>query len=166
MKDLIIRELHFTDWKSIKEIYESGILTNLATFETTAPDWDKWNNAHLTFARIVAIVDNEVIGWAALSPVSNRCVYGGVAEVSVYVSDKVKGRGIGTQLLQYLIKESEKNGIWTLQSGIFKDNLASLKIHETAGFRVIGYRERIGKLNNEWKDTILLEKRSKLIGVD
>ena len=137
-----------------------------ATFETTAPSWEKWNDVHLTFARLVAVDNNEVVGWAALSPVSSRCVYGGVAEVSVYVADKHKGKGIGKLLLQKLIKESESNGIWTLQAGIFTDNVASVKLHEKVGFRVIGHREKIGKLNDIWKDNYILERRSKIVGIE
>lgn len=153
-------------WEQVKQIYESGIATGIATFETTAPGWEKWNDGHLTFARLVAVDNNEVVGWAALSPVSSRCVYGGVAEVSVYVADKHKGKGIGKLLLQKLIKESESNGIWTLQAGIFTDNAASVKLHEKVGFRVIGHREKIGKLNDIWKDNYILERRSKIVGIE
>ena len=153
-------------WEKVKIIYESGIATGIATFETTAPSWEKWNNGHLAFARLVAIKNNELVGWAALSQVSNRCVYDGVAEVSVYVGNNHKGRGIGKLLLQNLITESESNGIWTLQAGIFTDNIASVKLHEKVGFRVIGYKERIGKLKNNWKDNYILERRSKIVGID
>lgn len=154
------------DWQSVKSIYESGIATGIATFETTAPSWEKWNVGHLTFARLVAVENNEVVGWAALSTVSSRCVYGGVAEVSVYVANTHKGKGIGKLLLQNLIKESESNGIWTLQAGIFTDNAASVKLHEKVGFRVIGHREKIGKLNDIWKDNFILERRSKIVGIE
>jgi len=153
-------------WEKVKQIYESGITTGVATFETAAPSWEKWNSGHLPFGRLVAIRNNEVVGWAALSPVSSRCVYGGVAEVSVYIADSYKGQGIGKLLLRNLIDESESNNIWTLQAGIFTDNIASVKLHVGVGFRVIGYREKIGKLNDNWKDNYILEKRSKKVGID
>ena len=160
-----IRDMEVQDWKEVAAIYASGIATGFATFETSVPDWSKWDKDHLPFARIVA-TEKEVIGWASLTAVSNRCVYGGVAEVSVYVSKVHRGKGVGKKLLNSLIAESEKNGIWTLQAGIFSENIVSIKLHESVGFRIIGYRERIGKLNDLWKDTVLLEKRSKVIGVD
>jgi phosphinothricin acetyltransferase len=161
-----IRTMVPEDWQTVKSIYESGIATGIATFETTAPSWEKWNNGHLVFGRLVAIENNEVAGWTALSPVSSRCVYGGVAEVSVYVADNHKGKGIGKLLLQKLITESESNGIWTLQAGIFTDNAASVKLHERVGFRVIGHREKIGKLNDIWKNNYILERRSKIVGIE
>ena len=166
MEAVIINPMQKEHWENVKQIYESGIATGIATFETTAPSWEKWNDGHLEFARLVAIENNEVAGWAALSPVSSRCVYGGLAEVSVYVADNYKGKGIGKLLLQNLIIESESNGIWTLQAGIFTSNIASVKLHEKAGFRVIGYRERIGKLKDTWKDNFILERRSKIVGID
>lgn len=166
METTTIEPLQHSHWEKVKEIYESGISTGTATFETTAPSWDKWDESHLAFARFVAIVNSEVVAWAALSPVSNRCVYGGVAEVSVYVAENHKGKGIGKLLLENLIAESEQNSIWTLQAGIFTENIGSVKLHENAGFRIIGYRERIGKLNGIWKDNYILEKRSKVVGID
>ena len=166
METVKIKPMLQEHWEKVKQIYESGIATGVATFETTAPSWEKWNDGHLTFARLVAIENNKIAGWAALSPVSSRCVYGGVAEVSVYVADSFKGQGIGKLLLQNLITESEVNNIWTLQTGIFTDNIASVKLHEKVGFRVIGHRERIGKLHNTWKDNYILERRSKIVGID
>ncbi len=166
MEAVTIKSMLQEHWGQVKQIYESGIATGIATFETTAPSWEKWNDGHLAFARLVAVDNNEVVGWAALSPVSSRCVYGGVAEVSVYVADKHKGKGIGKLLLQKLIKESESNRIWTLQAGIFTDNAASVKLHEKVGFRVIGHREKIGKLNDIWKDNYILERRSKIVGIE
>ena len=166
MEAVTIKPLQKEHWEQVKQIYESGIATGIATFETTTPSWEKWNNAHLVFGRLVAIENNEVAGWTALSPVSSRCVYSGVAEVSVYVADNHKGKGIGKLLLQKLITESESNGIWTLQAGIFTDNDSSVKLHEKVGFRVIGHRVKIGKLNDIWKDNYILERRSKIVGIE
>lgn len=153
-------------WNAVKEIYEEGIATGNATFETSAPLWEKWNESHLSFARIIAREQDEILGWAALSKVSDRCVYTGVAEVSVYVRSSARGKGIGSALLAALIKESEANNIWTLTAGIFPENISSIHLHEKAGFRIIGMRERIGKMNGKWRNTIQLERRSNLVGVD
>ncbi|PZX60045.1 GNAT family N-acetyltransferase [Hydrotalea sandarakina] len=165
METFIIMPLLPSNWQQVKSIYESGIATGMATFETKAPEWEQWNNSHLPFARLVAVENNKVIGWAALSPVSNRCVYGGVAEVSVYIAPEQRGKGVGKKLLQQLITESEANGIWTLQAGIFAENTASAKLHESVGFRLVGYREKIGQLGSEWKNTILMERRSTKVGI-
>ncbi len=153
------------DWKNVSEIYRQGIETGNATFQQEIPTYTDWDNGHLKNCRIVAIKDNEVAGWAALTPISGRCVYAGVAEVSVYVADKNRGHKIGHKLLEKLIIESENEKLWTLQAGIFPENIASLKIHEALGFRKIGHRERIGQMNGIWRDIILLERRSKLIGI-
>ena len=153
------------DWKNVSEIYRQGIETGNAIFQQEIPTYTDWDNGHLKNCRIVAIKDNEVAGWAALTPVSGRCVYAGVAEVSVYVADKNRGHKIGHKLLEKLIIESENEKLWTLQAGIFPENIASLKIHEALGFRKIGHRERIGQMNGIWRDIILLERRSKLIGI-
>lgn len=153
-------------WEAVKTIYEEGIATGNATFQTAAPDWQEWDNAHLKTCRIIATESNEVLGWAALTPVSSRCVYAGVAEVSVYVAANARGKNIGSLLMQELINQSEQNGIWTLQSGIFPENKASISLHEKNGFRIIGYRERIGKMGNLWRDNISLERRSNKIGID
>ena len=154
-----------TDWRQVKSIYEEGIKTGNATFEQQAPEWEAWDIGHLKNGRIVAIEDNKVIGWAALTPVSGRCVYAGVAEVSVYVHPATRGKGVGKQLLHRLVEESEADNLWTLQAGIFPENAASVKIHEDCGFRVIGKRERIGKMNGVWRDTLLLERRSNKVGL-
>ena len=148
------------DWPAVKAIYEEGIATGQATFETETPSWETWNEDHLATGRLVARNREQVVGWAALSPVSGRCVYAGVAEVSVYVADKVRGQGIGTALLQALIIDSEEAGIWTLEAGIFPENRASLALHKACGFRQVGYRERLGQLAGEWRDVILMERRS------
>lgn len=159
-----IVKMQATDWERVEEIYLEGIATGHATFETGAPSFAEWDKAHLPCARLVARQGDAIVGWAALSPVSQRCVYGGVAEVSVYVSTSNRGSGIGRQLLEALINESEQNGIWTLQAGIFPENVGSLAVHRRCGFREVGRRERIGKMNGAWRDTILLERRSKLVG--
>lgn len=153
-------------WDDVKTIYLHGIATKQATFQTEAPSWEEWDKGHLTELRYVAIIDSAVAGWAALSPVSSRCVYAGVTEVSVYVHEDYRGKGAGTALLQKLITESEINNIWTLQSGIFPENTASIALHEKLGFRKIGYREKIGKMDGVWRDTVLMERRSKITGQD
>jgi L-amino acid N-acyltransferase YncA len=160
-----IKPLEPLHWKEVRRIYEEGLKTGNATFQTSAPEWDEWNKAHIQTSRIIAIENENIIGWAALTPVSSRCVYGGVAEISVYVSESARGKGIGKELLKSLIEDSEANGFWTLQAGIFPDNIASIKIHEATGFRVIGKREKIGQMNGHWRDTILLERRSQTIGL-
>ena len=152
------------DWDQVRHIYVEGLVTGQASFETTAPEFDDWQRAHLRFGRLVARDENIVKGWAALSPVSRRAAYAGVAETSVYVGQDYRGVGIGSSLLNALIAESERHGIWTLQAAIFPENEASLSLHRRCGFREVGRRERIGKLNGAWRDTVLLERRSKLVG--
>jgi len=152
-------------YPSVRKIYEEGIATGNATFQAESSEWGEWDSSHLKHSRIVAIDNGEVTGWAALTPVSGRCVYAGVAEVSVYVGNRHRGKGIGKLLLDHLISESESNNLWTLQAGIFPENASSLKIHERAGFRKIGLREKIGMMKGVWRDTVLLERRSKIVGV-
>ena len=148
-------------WSSVRRIYLDGIETGNATFETDAPSWEAWDRSHLPKLRLVALNGSgEVLGWAALSSVSDRCVYGGVAEESVYVAASVRGRGIGQALLERLISDSEDAGVWTIQTGIFPENEASLRLHERVGFRVLGTRERLGRLNGVWRDVVFLERRS------
>ena len=154
-----------THWEAVKQIYAEGIATGNATFQSAIPSWEEWNDAHVKNSRLVAIENEIVLGWAALTPVSGRCVYAGVGEVSLYMSNKAKGKGIGKKLLNSLIEESEKNNFWTLQAGIFPENIASVKVHEDCGFRIIGKRERIGQMNGQWRDTLLLEKRSANTGI-
>lgn len=165
-KSLEIDVMSSNHWSEIAAIYQEGIQTGYATFEKEIPTWEKWNNSHLESCRLIALMDNQIVGWAALSPVSFRCVYGGVAEVSIYISKNHRGQNIGNILLKKLIKESEKNEIWTLQSGVFRENIESIKLHENLGFRQIGFREKVGKLDGVWKDNILFERRSKIIGID
>lgn len=153
------------DWEAVRVIYQEGIDTRHATFETDIPSWEKWDTNHLPHCRLVARVDGAIVGWAALTPVSGRCVYAGVAEVSIYVAAAARGQGVGKALLGALIEASEQAGIWTLQAGIFRENDRSIRLHEACGFRLVGYRERIGRLNGEWKDTALLERRSDKVGV-
>ncbi len=158
-------EISEENYPEVARIYGEGLQTGTATFETTIPSWEKWDAGHLPFGRIIAIEDNNYLGWAALSPVSSRCVYGGVAEVSVYVAETARGKGAGAFLLKNLIEISEANNIWTLQSGIFRDNVASHKLHIKCGFREVGYKEKVGQLNGVWKDNLLLERRSKVVGI-
>ena len=166
MSDWAITAMQPEDWHPVREIYIEGIATGNATFETDAPQWEAWNAGHLRHSRLVARRGAEVIGWAALSPVSSRCVYGGVAEISVYVAASGRGQGIGYALLQALIAEAEQNGIWTLQAGILPENIASLAIHRRAGFREVGRRERLGKLKGVWRDVVLMERRSQIVGAE
>ena len=159
-----IRNLRPQDWPEVARIYEEGILTGNATFETQLPSWDAWDAAHLAEHRLVVTLDAEVVGWAALSAVSDRCCYGGVAEHSIYIAERVRGLGFGRQLLAALIASSEAGGFWTLQSGVFPENTASIALHVSLGFRVVGVRERLGRAHGEWRDVILLERRSEVTG--
>ena len=149
---------------AVLEIYGHGIASGMATFETTVPDWDTFNLNYLPHSRIIAIEEIAPVGWAALTPVSARECYNGVAEVSVYVHQQHQRKGIGRTLLEELINTSEQNGIWSLLSVIHEENRASIHLHEQCGFRYIGYRERIAQLNGVWRTTVMLEKRSKLVG--
>ena len=154
-------------WEGVRAVYLQGLATGDATFETEAPDWERWDASHLKACRLVAVASGgRVAGWAALSPVSAREVYAGVAEVSVYVGAGFRGLGLGRALLSALVRESEGEGIWTLQASIFPENVASVALHRACGFREVGRRERVGKLRGRWRDTVLLERRSRTAGVD
>ena len=155
----------FGDWDHVRAIYLEGIKSGDSTFETEAPSWEQWNEGHHGFARFVVREGDRILGWAALSPVSKRKVYRGVAELTVYVTESARGQGIGRALLEAVIGESERNGIWTLQASIFPENIASAKLHLRCGFREVGSRERIAMLNGVWRDTLLFERRSKRVGV-
>jgi phosphinothricin acetyltransferase len=161
-----IAPMRIADWPAIRTIYEEGLATGQATFETTAPEWAAWDAGHRPDCRLVARQGNQVIGWAALSPVSRRAVYRGVAEVSVYVAAFARGKGIGRALLHALIEASEAAGIWTLQASIFPENEVSVALHLSCGFRVVGRRERVGQHHGIWRDTLLLERRSSRAGVE
>ena len=159
------------DWERVCAIYLEGISTGHATFDAGTPNWESWNAEHLPQCRLVARLDGEILGWAALSLVSGRCIYSGVAEASVYVALKAQGKGIGSALLSALITESEKTRIWTLQAGVFPENSASLALHRRHGFREVGTREKLGKMTfgelaGTWRDVILLERRSNVVGID
>jgi L-amino acid N-acyltransferase YncA len=153
------------DWPEVSAIYEEGIATGLATFETATPSWGEWNAARLPHSRLVAR-EQAIVGWVALSPVSRRPCYAGVAEIGIYIAAKARSRGVGLALLRALIESAEAHGIWTLQGVTIAENAASLALQAKCGFRVVGRRERIGKLNGSWRDTILTERRSAKIGVD
>ncbi len=163
--EFTIAKMRAGDRPTIRAIYREGIATGHATFETNVPEWAVWDKSHLPNCRIVTRLKEQVVGWAALSPVSSRCIYAGVAEVSVYVAASTRGLGAGKVLLRALIEESEGAGIWTLQAGIFPENVASIALHKSCGFREIGYRERIGQLDGVWRDVVLLERRSRLVGI-
>ncbi|HEV2520870.1 MAG TPA: GNAT family N-acetyltransferase [Candidatus Acidoferrales bacterium] len=152
------------DWPSVRAIYSEGIGTGNATFETSPPEWLTWDAGHLRVCRLVARSGGSVLGWAALSRVSDRCVYAGVAEVSVYVAERARGQGIGSRLLDALVKASEHEGIWTLQAGIFPENIPSIELHKRQGFRIVGTREKLGLMDGRWRDVLLMERRSTVSG--
>ena len=157
-------------WQDVSRIYAEGIATGNATFQKDIPTWEEWDSSHLQNCRFAALnvttnTEGVVVGWAALTPVSGRCVYAGVAEVSVYVTPQYSGQGIGKMLMNALVESSETDGLWTLQAGIFPENIGSVHLHESVGFRQIGRRERIGKMDGAWRDTLLLERRSEKVGV-
>jgi L-amino acid N-acyltransferase YncA len=158
-----LRVLRPDDWLAVRAIYQAGIDTGDATFETAVPDWPAWNAAHLTDHRLVARLDDRIVGWTALAPVSDRCAYAGVAEDSIYVAPDAQGRGVGRALLAAVVASAERGGIWTIQTGIFPQNQASVRLHQACGFRLVGVRERLGQLHGRWRDVLLLERRSPAI---
>ena len=164
---LPVEKMRPEHWPGVRAVYLEGLAMGDATFETEAPDWERWDASHLRACRLVALAEGGgVAGWAALGPVSARRVYAGVAEVSVYVGADFRGRGLGRVLLSTLVRESEAEGIWTLQASIFPENVASVELHKACGFREVGRRERVGKLKGRWRDTLLLERRSQTVGAD
>ncbi len=163
MEPVVLVPMRPSHWKEVERIYAEGIATGNATFETATAPWESWDEGHLPNPRLVALDEAGVLGWAALSRVSRRPAYAGVAEVSVYVTEQARGRGIGLALLRRLVAESEEAGIWTLQASIFPENVASVALHERVDFRVVGRRERIGRLHGTWRDTLLLERRSPVV---
>jgi L-amino acid N-acyltransferase YncA len=165
MTSFLLDALQPSDWEQVRGIYLEGIATRNATFEIDAPTWERWNATHLQFGRLVARAGEVVLGCSALSAVSDRCSYAGVAEVSVYVGARHRGQGVGKALLQATIDQAEANGIWTLQAGVFPENHASLTLVTKCGFREVGRRERLGKLDGVWRDVVLLERRSTAVGV-
>ena len=159
-----IRTYSPKDWPAVERIYAEGIATKLATFETQPKPQEKWQNESVPGSALVAETAAGTIGgWAVLWPVSDRCAYAGVAEVSVYVGNNSKGEGVGKALLQELVKTSESLGLWTLQAGIFEENKASIALHEKCGFRLVGVRERLGALDGVWKNVVLMERRSETV---
>lgn len=163
--EMRIRTMSEDDWAAVAEIYKEGIDTKIATFQSGIPTYEAWDQSHVKSCRLIAEADNKVIGWTTLSPISSRCVYAGVAEVSIYVKAQYRGKQIGEKLLKALIAESEKEGFWTLQSGIIEINKASIALHKKAGFRMVGYREKIAKdQNGVWQNTVLMERRSPIVG--
>ena len=158
-----LQALRPDDWPAVREIYEAGIATGDATFETAAPSWQVWDATHLADHRLVARDGGRVVGWTALAPVSDRCAYAGVAEDSIYVAPDLQGRGVGRALLSAVVASAEQGGIWTVQTGIFPENQASVRLHQACGFRVVGLRERLGRLQGRWRDVLLLERRSPVI---
>lgn len=158
-----LQEDHFPD---VARIYEEGLATGIASFETRVPDWLHWDKKFLSQCRFVAVSADEIVGWCALSPVSSREVYQGVAEVTIYIKNAFQGMGIGRSLLSYLVSESEKEGFWTLQAGIFPENTASISLHKKCGFRIMGVREKPAKRNGVWYDNVLLERRSRIVGAE
>lgn len=162
---MLIRPMTAADWPAVARIYREGIATGNATFNTDAPTWEEWDEEHLASCRLVAVEGDDLLGWAALSKVSDRCVYGGVAEVGVYVGATARGRGVGKALLEGVVSESEEKGIWTVQAGIFPENRGSIVLHERAGFTLVGRRVRLGRMpSGEWRDVLLFERRSTTVG--
>lgn len=162
--NVLIEVMQPAHWPAVREIYREGIETGQATFETAVPTWEAWDNGHRPDCRLIARIDKQIAGWVALSPISKRQVYNGVAEVSIYIAASARGQGIGKIMMQALVAVSEEAGIWTLQSSVFPENEVSVALHQAVGFRIVGRRERIAQLHGSWRDTVLLERRSKITG--
>jgi L-amino acid N-acyltransferase YncA len=162
---MTIRAFSGHDWAAVGDIYDQGLRTRNATFETQVPDYETWIKKFHSHLLWVAVIDDVVVGWAGLQPMSPRKVYEGVVEVTIYIDASHAGKGIGRSLMNHLIDESEKAGIWTLYASIFPENTASIRLHRSVGFREIGYREKIGQLDGQWRNTVLFERRSKNTGV-
>lgn len=163
---MTIQSIHKDNFPAVMEIYQQGLATQTATFQNVIPQWEEWDIGHLSCCRISIYHHGRMLGWTALTPVSSRCVYAGVAELSIYIAQNERGKGLGKILMNELITQSEVNGIWTLQAGIFAENKISIHLHESCGFRQVGFREKIGKKNGLWKDNVLMERRSTTIGID
>jgi L-amino acid N-acyltransferase YncA len=163
--ELTIQPMQFADWEAVRAIYAEGLATRNATFETVVPDWSAWDAAHLPDCRLVACLDGQIVGWVALSPYSSRQVYRGVVHESIYIAAAARGKGVGKRLMQALIEASEAAGYWTLQAAIFPENVASIALHTACGFRQVGIREKIGKLDGVWRDVVLMERRSSVVGI-
>jgi phosphinothricin acetyltransferase len=163
--DFTITPMLDADWPHVRAIYRDGIATGNATFETDAPPWEEWDRTHRREGRLVARAGDQVLGWVALGPASRRRAYAGVADVSLYVAAAARGHGVGTALLRAAIEAAERAGIWTIQAGVFPENAASLAVHRACGFREVGRRERFGCMNGVWRDVLLLERRSRMVGV-
>ncbi|HET6657983.1 MAG TPA: GNAT family N-acetyltransferase [Gaiellaceae bacterium] len=158
-----IEALQAEHWPGVARVYGEGIAGRNATFETEVPSWEAWDATHLPGHRFVALLDAEVVGWAAVSAVSGRCVYRGVVENSVYVAERARGQGVGRRLLEALIDSTEADGIWTIQAGMFPENEGSIRLHESLGFEVVGVHKRLGRLDGKWRDVLLLERRSTVV---
>ena len=157
----MITSMQPDDWARVSDIYREGVATRLATFETRVPAWEDWDGAHLAEPRLLAKLGGVIVGWAALSPTSARPAYAGVAEVSLYIAEEARGRGVGKRLLDALIQESERAGLWTLQAVTLRENAGSITLHKRCGFREVGVREKIAQLDGVWRDTVLLERRNR-----
>ena len=154
------------DWAQVAIVYREGIQTKIATFQAEVPSWEQWDKSHCADCRLVAKVGETVLGWAALTPISSRCVYAGVADVSIYVGQHYKRQGVGHALLMELIRQSETEGFWSLESGIIEENTGSQALHAKCGFRQIGFREKLGKMDNgKWHNVVLMERRSQTVGI-
>lgn len=162
--DIRIETMKPDDWDAVRAIYAAGIATGNATFETEPPSWEVWDEKHIPHCRLVARSEGQIVGWVAMTPTSSRKAYAGVCEHSIYIAESARGKGVGKKLLTAFIEDTERAGVWTLHTSIFPENVASLALHKSCGFREIGYRERIAQLNGVWRTTVMLERRSRVVG--